>query len=314
MKNKKNRATSLSTGDCDSINTALRSMRRFREMFVIGGYTIQPQIIHVNRLTGNQRTSALHAHRTFEFSVVLDGGMTYHAGGCDIVCGPGDGIIIPADMRHGWSVSGQFAVVFGFMLFISHRGGGADTFRENTVRRNYFLGRNPSTGGVIDRIISAVRERPPYLDETVLCLSRESYLELFKTLVPEQTPSAGVNDRTTPRNDDSRNIVEAINFSIHDNMHRHIRPIEISRYVGLSLNRINTLLKDRHQLPLGQMIIDKKISFACALLSDTNQQINEIAHAIGMTDIGYFCRMFRKKKGVSPTDYRMKNRSNGAHG
>jgi len=51
-------------------------------------------------------------------------------------------------------------------------------------------------------------------------------------------------------------------------------------------------------------IIDKRLSIAYNLLEFTNQSVSEIAQAVGYEDEYYFCRIFKKKAGISPGKYR----------
>jgi two-component system response regulator YesN len=44
---------------------------------------------------------------------------------------------------------------------------------------------------------------------------------------------------------------------------------------------------------------------ACRLLYDENVKISDIATALGYQDQNYFARLFKKTKGMSPTDYRI---------
>ncbi|MCD8026526.1 MAG: AraC family transcriptional regulator, partial [Clostridiales bacterium] len=58
----------------------------------------------------------------------------------------------------------------------------------------------------------------------------------------------------------------------------------------------------------GSSIIDyinnKKISKAVVMLSDESVSVKDISVAIGFTDQMYFSKVFKKIKGVTPTEYR----------
>jgi YesN/AraC family two-component response regulator len=48
----------------------------------------------------------------------------------------------------------------------------------------------------------------------------------------------------------------------------------------------------------------KRIDHAIFLLNTTNHQIQEIAATCGIPDMTYFTRIFKKQKGMTPTQYR----------
>lgn len=53
-----------------------------------------------------------------------------------------------------------------------------------------------------------------------------------------------------------------------------------------------------------QFIVSMRINNAQILLEQTNYTINEIAKIVGYDDQLYFSRLFRKQKGLSPSQYR----------
>lgn len=53
-----------------------------------------------------------------------------------------------------------------------------------------------------------------------------------------------------------------------------------------------------------------KLSSACELLASTNFNITEICNLTGFTDMSNFSRYFKKEFGITPTEYRNRNKSN----
>ena len=47
-----------------------------------------------------------------------------------------------------------------------------------------------------------------------------------------------------------------------------------------------------------------RIDTALKLLNTTDIQIQDIAYYVGIEDVNYFTRIFKKKIGVSPTEYK----------
>lgn len=53
-------------------------------------------------------------------------------------------------------------------------------------------------------------------------------------------------------------------------------------------------------------ILNLRITNAQNLLSTTDYKIIEISKLVGFADSMYFCKRFKKKTGLSPSDYRQK--------
>ncbi|MBQ3055166.1 MAG: helix-turn-helix domain-containing protein [Oscillospiraceae bacterium] len=57
-----------------------------------------------------------------------------------------------------------------------------------------------------------------------------------------------------------------------------------------------------------QLVQDKRLAQACFLLRTTSRNVDEIAHAVGYENMGYFHRIFRASFGMSPREYRVQIR------
>lgn len=53
-----------------------------------------------------------------------------------------------------------------------------------------------------------------------------------------------------------------------------------------------------------------RLQRACTMLRDKNVSINDIAMRCGFTDARYFSRIFKAKKGITPSEYRNSNVNN----
>ena len=53
-----------------------------------------------------------------------------------------------------------------------------------------------------------------------------------------------------------------------------------------------------------QYLLSIRINNAAVLLETTDYNINEISTIVGYDNPLYFSRLFRKQKGLSPSDYR----------
>ena len=72
----------------------------------------------------------------------------------------------------------------------------------------------------------------------------------------------------------------------------------------ITLSYLSTLFKQTAGCNLNSYITNKRLERACTLLACPRYSISEVAHQSGYDDPGYFSSLFRRKMGMSPTDYR----------
>lgn len=81
---------------------------------------------------------------------------------------------------------------------------------------------------------------------------------------------------------------------------------ELSEEIGMSRSTLLRKLKSEQGLSAGQLIRQVRLQEAKKLLQDTEQNISEIAYAVGFSGASYFIKCFRDAYGVSPGDFQKK--------
>lgn len=81
---------------------------------------------------------------------------------------------------------------------------------------------------------------------------------------------------------------------------------------SLKLDRkyLSTLFKRTVGLPPQQYLLNFRMAKACELLTETHCTIGEISRSVGYQDPLLFSRMFKKVKGSSPKEYRIRHSDN----
>ena len=81
--------------------------------------------------------------------------------------------------------------------------------------------------------------------------------------------------------------------------------VDVSREVGLCKKQISRIVQKEYGCSFPELVTRHRMSAACMLLRHTTLHIYEIAENVGYCNHeNYFCALFKKKYGITPTQYR----------
>lgn len=81
---------------------------------------------------------------------------------------------------------------------------------------------------------------------------------------------------------------------------------ELASLTGLSRTYFSRIFKETTGMTLRDYLIQFRLDKAKDLLDDINLEIKQIAYEVGFNDPDHFSRSFKKKTGLSPTEWRLK--------
>lgn len=102
-------------------------------------------------------------------------------------------------------------------------------------------------------------------------------------------------------------IGEALSH-LERNIHHDVDVDELARIAHMSRRSFLRVFQSATGTSPLAWVIGRRIARACSMLRQTDKQVTEIAFEIGYNDSNYFTRQFRKNTGVSPREYRMRQR------
>lgn len=103
--------------------------------------------------------------------------------------------------------------------------------------------------------------------------------------------------------DDSRRILKVKNF-ISKNYMDELRLPELASLAGMSSSAFSRFFKLHTGRNISEYIIDLRLGYAARMLVDTAKSISEIGYDCGFNNLSNFNRIFKKKKGCSPSEFR----------
>ena len=102
----------------------------------------------------------------------------------------------------------------------------------------------------------------------------------------------------------SGQLIERAKIIMIENSHRQIDIPQIATNLGTSYSWFRKTFKEYTGFSPAQYFQELKLRKAKELLSETNLSIKEIAYKLDFSSYEYFLSFFRKKVGVTPTEYR----------
>ena len=103
--------------------------------------------------------------------------------------------------------------------------------------------------------------------------------------------------------DDSRRILKVKNY-ISKNYMDELRLPELANMAGMSPSAFSRFFKLHTGRNISEYIIDLRLGYAARMLVDTAKSISEIGFDCGFNNLSNFNRIFKKKKGCSPSEFR----------
>ena len=80
---------------------------------------------------------------------------------------------------------------------------------------------------------------------------------------------------------------------------------DVAREVGMTPGHLTTIVRRRTGRTVQEWIIERRMAEARGLLTDTELPVAEVARRVGISDPGYFSRVFRRTYGTSPRSWRV---------
>lgn len=91
-----------------------------------------------------------------------------------------------------------------------------------------------------------------------------------------------------------------------------LRLEDVSNQFHISPNYLSTLIRKETGITYQQHILLAKMAVAKQLLDDTRMRVEDIAYSIGYENYISFYNIFKRLEGMTPSEYRFRNRREGS--
>lgn len=99
-------------------------------------------------------------------------------------------------------------------------------------------------------------------------------------------------------------LFEEIREYIEHNINDKLSIDEICKKFFISKNHLYRCVKNGCGQTVGELIIKTRMNVAKHLMAHTDKSLTHIAETVGIGNYTYFCRLFKKRYGISPSEYR----------
>ena len=255
-------------------------------------------------------TYPIHSHEVFELNYVEHAaGVRRIVGDSNEVIGDYDLVLITSpDLEHVWEQNDCTS----------------DDIREITVQFHMdlgdegFLTRNPFYS--MRKMLMEARKGLAFPQEDIMRVYRlldnlstiqDGFYAVmqFMTILYELSKSKHAKPLSTSSfakieaESDSRRVLKVKNF-IAKNYMDEIRLSTLADIAGMSPSAFSRFFKLHTGRNLSNYIIEQRLGYASRMLVDTSKGIAEISYQSGFNNLSNFNRIFKKRKGCSPSEFR----------
>ena len=108
-------------------------------------------------------------------------------------------------------------------------------------------------------------------------------------------------------NESSQRKINTVVDYVSQNYSSDISLADVSNLIGMSDSHFSRFFKKATGNRFVEFVNRVRISRACSLLTETDEQITSICFQVGFNNVANFNRRFQELKGVTPRDFRTQN-------
>ncbi len=250
----------------------------------------------------------LHHHEEFELNFI------HNAKGAKRIVGDNIGVIdewelilVGSNLPHGWFTHECSSKAIREITIQFHR----DLFDEKFLRRNQLSHMRALLERSSKGILFSKETASAFKDRIELLTTKsgfDSVLELMSilhdlALSRDMRTLSNTSFSEAQFNYNSRRIEKAFEF-METHFDKDISLADVSKVVNMPEVSFSRFIKKRTGRTFIESLNEIRLGHASRLLIDTTQTVAEVSFNCGFNNLSYFNRIFRKKNGCTPSEFR----------
>ena len=248
-----------------------------------------------------------HWHREFEFLYVESGKVLCGIGEKQIILSEGDAIFINSKILHRFYASSG-GVIPNFVCmpeFIAPES--SLVYKKyilpiisSNMSFQYFQSAEPWQARIIQIMIKIMetQENEKIKELSTLALLQNLWLIFYENVKLSDKEKMQTVDEAAQKR------VQLMIQYIHENYKHGLSLNEIASHIGVSKSTaLHLFQRFLHTTPVNYLI-EYRLQAASWLLKNTNKKVKTIAYESGFHNVDYFCRLFKSRYHVTPSEYR----------
>lgn len=132
-------------------------------------------------------------------------------------------------------------------------------------------------------------------------------LALLFSYLFEQLNKPAASQKRTGTQSKYRHYIHDIEQYLIRNVGKKFSLQDLADELYLCPKQVSRIIKKEYNCSFTDLVNEKRLTFACMLLKQTNLSIKQIAATVGYEYENYFFKLFKASYGVNPTQYRKEN-------
>ncbi len=268
------------------------------------------EVLYIAERRKKEFTYPIHNHKVFELNFVEHApGVHRIVGDSNEVIGDYDLVLITSpDLEHVWEQgSCTSEVIHEITVHFEFDFSEGSLFSRNPFDSVCHMMREARKG--LSFSMDAIMRVYPML--TTLCQVKDGFYAFmqFLTILYELSKCDGAHTLASSSyakvevTSDSRRVQKVKSY-IEQNYKHEIRLKTLADIAGMSSSAFSRFFKLHTGRNLSEYIIDQRLGYASRLLVDSTNSIAEICYQCGFNNLSNFNRIFKKRKGCSPSEFR----------
>ena len=173
-----------------------------------------------------------------------------------------------------------------------------DSYELPKKENVFFTGESPDYPWIYNQIIRELQVQRVNYEDVIKLFMHHIFL----------TISRYIKEGKQAKNETISDIERAVHY-FNENYNK---PISIEQYAQEHLMSVNWFIhsfKEVMNVPPMQYIVSLRIAAAKGYLENSDKNINEISNIVGYENALYFSRLFKKHTGMTPSEYKKKNKT-----